>query len=155
MDTGDETFRAAVAIITVGMVLPAVPVAIGGDLIVASVSYEVFLTALAVGFGVVAFVVVEWLSLDRITFAFASLVWPWVVFFSALFVVLLLNAGEQIPEGSMANVVRTLYGDDWIWGTEPTAEFAYGAAFVIAGCGAMAVSAFLERHALHPTEDSE
>jgi len=155
MDTEDTTFRTAVAIITVGMVLPAFPVALGGDVIVASLTYEVFLTALAVGFGVLVFVVVERLSLDRITFAFALFVWPWIVFFTALFGILLLNEGEQIPEGPIANVVRTLYGSHWIWGTEQTTQFAYGAVFTIAGLGAIAISALLERRSLHPMERSE
>lgn len=155
MDTTARTFRTAAAIITVGMVLPAFPVALGSEMIVASLTYEAFLAALAVGFGVVVFVSVERLSLDRITFAFASFVWPWVVFFTALFGVLLLNEGEQIPEGPVANLVRTLYGDHWIWRGEPTTEFAYGAVFMIAGLGAVAVSEFLERRTLHSMENSE
>lgn len=143
-----------VAIITLGMVLPAFPVALGGNLIVASFTYDVFLTVLAFGFGVAGVVLLEWLSLDRITFAFASIAWPWVVFFTAFLRVLLLNEGEQIPEGHIANIVRTIYRNDWIWGAEPTTELAYGAFFMIAGVGAVVVSSLLEPHTHHLMEHS-
>ncbi|MFB6205380.1 MAG: hypothetical protein ABEJ05_02475 [Haloglomus sp.] len=155
MVTGDETFRKAVVIITVGMVVPALPIALAGDLIVASLSYRAFLGTLAVGYGAAVVVLLEWLSLDRPTFTFASLVWPWVVFLAALLVVLLLNDGEQIPRGPIADVVRTLYGNAWIWGQEGVVPFEYGAAFTIAGVGAVALSSRLQRGGLRPAEQFE
>jgi hypothetical protein len=138
------------------MALPALPVALVGDSIVASVSYVAFLGALAVGFCVAVVVLLERLSLDRSTFGFASLVWPWVVFFTALFGVLLLNEGEQIPRGPIADVVRTLYGYDVMWGIETTTtQFAYAAVFMLAGTGAVAVSSLLHRRTPQPTECSK
>lgn len=150
MVTGDETFRKAVGIITVGMVVPALPTALAGDVIVASLSYRAFLATIAVSYGVGLVVLLDWLSLDRCAFTFASIVWPWVVFFAGLFLVILLNRGEPIPQGPVADIVRTLYGDHWIWGQEAASRGEYGVVFMIAGIVAVALSWCLQRRGLQP-----
>lgn len=149
MVTGDRTFRKAVGIITLGMMIPAFPVALAGDLVVASLSYRVFLGLVAVAYGVIVVVLLDWLSLDRLTFIFTSLVWPWIVFFTTLFGILILNEGEQIPRGPIANIVRTLYGNHWIWGTETPGQVDYAAVFMITGIIAVAISSFLQRKGRH------
>lgn len=151
MVTGDETFRKAVVFITIGMVVPALPIALAGDFIVASFSYRVLLGTIAVSYGVAVVVLLEWLSLDRPTFAFASVVWPWVVFFAGIFAIRMLNKGEPIPQGPVADVVRTLYGHHWIWGQEGASALGeYGAVFMTAGIVAVALSSHLQKRGLLP-----
>lgn len=151
MAPGDPTFRKAIGIITLGMALPAIPAALAREQLVASLSYELFLGAVALTFAFAVLAVFERWSLDRITFAVALVVWPWVLYFGTIFGVLLLNREELIAQGPVARLVRTLYGHHWIWGSEPPMEFAYGVAFMLAGLGAVAIASLRHRQVLHQT----
>lgn len=139
MQTGDDTFRRAGIVFTLGMILPGVAVAFAGDLIVSALSYPAFLGGLGISFSLVVGALVNRSGVDRIGFLFASFVWPWVVFVASFLVVLLLNNDEQIPQGPLADVVRTLWGDSWFWGaTIPEASaVAYPAVFMLSGIAAV------------------
>lgn len=143
----DDTVRAAISLITAGMLLPALPVALAGEWLVTAFSYGTFLTAIGVGFGLVAFAVVEKLDLDRATFVFMTVVWPWIMGFGGLLGVLLLNEGEQIPRGPVADIFHTLTGDPMVWGTAAGEFelFGYGATYMIAGLSGVVLSAMLRR----------
>jgi hypothetical protein len=89
---------------------------------------------------------VELWALDRLTFLFVAVVWPWVVFFAGLFVVLTLNEGSQIPRGPAANVFRALRGDRYVWDLPAQGGwYHYGLTFVLAGIGTVALSVALDR----------
>lgn len=156
MERGDRTFRQAAIVFISGMILPGIAVALAGDLIVTAVSYHAFLGLLALGFGLVATAGIELLELDRLTFLFASFVWPWIVFLATLFVVLLLNSGEQIPEGPVADVVHTLWGNSRIWGASPSGSaVAYPAAFMLAGIAAIVLPHLYRRLSRELPVDAE
>lgn len=146
-EPADDTFRAAIGLVTVGMLLPALPVALAGEWLVAAFSYDMFLTAIGVSFGLVAFAAVEGFDLDHATFVFVAVVWPWIVGFGGLLGVLLLNEGEQIPRGPVADIFHTLTGDPMVWQTAvgEFELFSYGAAYMIGGVGAVVLSNVFRR----------
>jgi len=98
----------------------------------------------------------ELLDCDRLTFLFASFVWPWIVFLATLFVVLLVNNGEQIPEGPVADVVHTLWGNSRVWKTTPSGSaVAYPAAFMLAGIVAVVLQRFYRGASSEPHVEAE
>lgn len=128
------------------MILPGIAVALAGNLIVNTVSYHAFLGVLALGFGLITIAGFELMEFDRLTFLFGAFVWPWIVFFATLFLVLLLNNGEQIPEGPVVDVVHTLWGNGQSWGTTPSrSPLVYPAAFMITGIVAVGLQRFYRR----------
>lgn len=88
----------------------------------------------AVAYGLVARLLVEPEAMDPTSFLLVSLVWPWALLIGLLFALLLLNQGEQIPEGPVAEVYRLL-ARSW-----PGQFFGYGAVFAAAGVAAIGVS---------------
>lgn len=136
----DEDFPVAFAILVAGMVAPAFVVAAGRQLLTLYVNSLQFVTVAAVVFGLIAWILIERLELDRTTFSLVAIAIPWPVLFTALIGFLLLHRGQQIPQGLLADVFRFLIGD-------VEGFFAYGALFTIAGVGAAGVSRLVEARA--------
>lgn len=156
MTKGDRTFQQSAVIFISGMVLPGIVVVLAGDLLLTGVSYNAFLGMLALGFSLLTIACLELLEFDRLTFFFASFVWPWMVFLATLFVVLLLNKGEQIPEGPVADVVHTLWGNSQVWGTTPSdSALAYPATFMVAGGISVGIHRFYHRITREPRKEAE
>lgn len=129
----NEDLPAAVAILLVGMFVPALVATVARDLLSMYLTVRQFVLVFAVAFGVVSWLLIELLEIDRTTFFLASIVVPWPVLLASLFGVLLLNQGEQIPRGPVADVFRYLIGDVGSF-------LGYGAMFMLVGVGAVGVS---------------
>lgn len=130
----DEDFPAALAILLAGMLAPALVAAIARDFMSMYVTAREFVLVFAVGYGIVAWGLIERLDLDRTSFLLVSIVGPWPVLLASLFGVLLLNEGEQIATGPVADVFR------YLTGSSVASFFGYGALFTLAGAGAVALS---------------
>jgi len=129
---------APLALLALGMVAPGVLQVLAGDLLALYVSAGQLTVFVAVGYGLVAWLLVERDAVDRTSFLLVSLIWPWILVFGTLMVLLLLNQGEQISRGPLADVFRTLT-HDW------PGFLGYGAVFTVAGVATFAVSRRYER----------
>lgn len=140
----DEDLPAALAMLLAGMLAPALVAAVGRDLLSMYLSARGFVHVSAVAFGVVAWGLIEWLDLDRTTVLLVSIVAPWPVLLASLFGVLLLDQGEQVLAGPVADVFTYLAGRSF------ASLAGYGADFALAGVGAVALSKWVddlaERH---------
>lgn len=130
----DEDFPAAVGILLAGMLVPALVAGVARDFLSMYVTARQFVLVLVVGYGIVAWGLIERSDLDRTTFLLVSIAGPWPVLLATLFGVLLLNQGEQIATGPVADVFRYLAGGSF------ASFFGYGALFTLAGAGAVALS---------------
>lgn len=135
----DDAFPPAVALLLAGMLAPALVASLGRDVLALYLSGPRFALVSAGVFGVVAWGFIEWMDLDRTTVGLVSLAAPWPVLLASLFAVLLVNRGEPVPTGPVADVFRFLTGDT------VGSFFGYGAAFALAGLGAVALSAWVDR----------
>lgn len=133
----DEDFPIAFAVLVAGMLVPALVVAAGLELLELYVSSLEFVVIAAVAFGLLAWILIERRDIDRTSFGLVAVVWPWPVLFASLFGFLLLHRGQQIPRGPVADVFRFLIG-----GVE--GFFRYGALFALAGVAAVGVSRAVE-----------
>ncbi|MDY6819545.1 MAG: hypothetical protein SVG88_12870 [Halobacteriales archaeon] len=141
----DLTFRQATTVTTIGMILPAVPMALAGNQITTILNYHTFLGVLGLAFGLGLALLIERQAWDRLTVLFVVIVWPWVVFFTGLFTVLVLNEGEQIPGGPVADIYWQLVGSQYIWGGASPPPMIYGATFMCAGIGTVLLSVLVHR----------
>lgn len=133
----DEDFPTALAILVAGMIVPALVVLAGRELLELYVSSLQFVVAAAMGFWLLAWILIEHLEIDRTSFALVAIAWPWPVLFTALISFLLLHRDQQIPRGPVADTFRFLIGD-------AEGFFLYGALFALAGVAAVGVSRAVE-----------
>lgn len=134
-------------IITLGMVLPIVPVAFGPDVAytastnpvplpaVGAVEYHTFLISLAILHAVGLLLLIEHLDLDRLSFLLSSIVMPWIVVFGGVVLVLLI-AGTTWADHPVALLYNRLTGRGHV--------IAYGTAFFMGGIGAYLLSRILD-----------
>ncbi len=130
-------------IVTVGMVLPAIPVSLAQDVpdtassepvplvLIGAIEYQMFLVTLTVAFGLCSWFLLEFFDMDRISFLFTTLVWPWIVALSGLFLVRLI-AGRTWGEHGLAFVFSHLTGGGQL--------ILYGFAFMSGGVLASVLS---------------
>lgn len=136
----DEDFPMAFGLLIAGMSIPALVVGAGRSLLELYVSSLQFVVIAAFAFGLLAWILIERLDIDRTSFGLVAVAWPWPVLFVALMGFLLLHRGQQIPRGPVADVFRFLIGD-------VEGFFLYGGLFALAGLGAVGVSKVVEAHA--------
>lgn len=130
--SSDDLWR-PLALLALGMLAPGLVLAAAADLVSMYASAGQLVVAVAVAYGLVAWLLVERAVIDRMSFLLVSLVWPWLLLFGLLFTLLLLNEGEQIPQGPAADVFRSLTSG---W----PGFFGYAAVFAVAGLAAVGLS---------------
>jgi hypothetical protein len=138
----DEDFPTAFAVLVAGMLVPALAVAAGRELLKLYVSSLQFVTIAAIAFGLFAWILIERLDIDRTSFGLVAVAWPWPVLLAALFSFLLLHRDQPFPRGPVAEVFRFLIGD-------VEGFFRYGALFALAGVAAVVASKAVEARAAH------
>lgn len=136
----DEDLPVGLAILLTGMIVPALVLAVAQDIVTLYVGPLEFVLIAAAAFWLLAWVLIEYLKIDRTSFALVGVAWPWPVLFAALIGFLLLHRDEQVPQGPLADVFRFLIG-----GAE--SFFLYGALFALAAIGAVAASKAVESRA--------
>lgn len=121
------------AVLVLGMLAPAIAIVAGEELLTLYVSTDLLVGLFGVGYGLVAWYLIERRVVDRTSFLLVSVVWPWLLIIGLLFALLLLNQGEQIPLGPLADVFNALtYGWPGVLG--------YGGVFAVAGIAAVGLS---------------
>lgn len=144
----DEDLAPALAILLAGMLVPALLAAVGRDLLLLYLDARQFVHVFAVAYGITAWAFIVWLDLDRTTFILVSVVAPWPLLLASLYTVLLLNQEDTLLTGPVADVFTYLAGRSF------ASLFGYGADFMLAGIGAVALSKrvddLAERHERAP-----
>lgn len=139
MHDGAQTdFPRSVVLVVAGMLSPAVVVALASDPAALPVSGRGIVVIVAAAFGLASWLAIERRGLDRVDVLTASIVVPWLLLVAVTFLVLLLNRGEQIPRGPLADVFRFLIGSD-------DGFFVYGGSFALAGAVAVGLSTVYRR----------
>lgn len=143
-----DAFSRQVLVITVGMLLPAVLVALAEDVLhnahhplvplplIRAVEYDVFLLGLGLAFGIGSWLLIEIGYLDGVSFLLASIFLPWVIVFGSLFFVLLV-AGPNWSPHPVSVVYRQLTGGGQL--------IDYGIPFFLGGIMAYGLSRLKER----------
>lgn len=145
---GSDAFSRQALVITVGMLLPAVPVALAEDVshnahhpfvplpLIRAVEYDVFLLGLGLAFAIGSWLLIERSYLDRVSFLLASIFWPWVIVLGSVFFVL-LAAGPNWSPHPVSVVYRQLTGGGQ--------AIDYGIPFFLGGIIAYGLSRLKER----------
>jgi hypothetical protein len=120
---------APLALLSLGLLFPGVLWALSGDLIALYASAIELTIVVTTGYALLAWYLIDRGRVDRTSFLLVSLIWPWPLLIGLLMLVLLLNQGEQIARGPLADVFRAITAD---W---PGSIFGYGAVFAGAGIG--------------------
>lgn len=146
---GSDAFSRQVLVISVGMLLPAVPVALTEDVphnahhplvplpLIRAVEYDVFLFGLGLVFTIGSWFLIERGYLDRVSFLLASLIWPWVISIGSVFFVLLV-AGPNWSAHPVSVVYHQLTGGGQV--------IDYGIPFFLGGIIAYGLSRIKERY---------
>lgn len=128
-------------LLVLGMVAPGLAVLVAGDLLALYLSMTDLTLLVAAGYGLLAWVAIDRAWIDDTSYLLVSLIFPWPLVVGVLFVVVLLNQGEAIPRGPLADVFRALT-TDW-----PGSMFGYAAVFAGAGVGSVLLSRGYRRRA--------
>lgn len=106
---GSDAFSRQALVITVGMLLPAVPVTLAVDVpdtahhplvplpLIPAVEYDVFLLGLGLVFASGSWLFIERGHLDGVSFLLASIFWPLVIVLGSVFFVLLVPGPNWSP----------------------------------------------------------
>ncbi len=115
------------ALLVLGLLVPGLLWAIAGEFIGLYLSPIELTLVSIVGYGLLAWFLIDRGTLDRTSYVLVSLIWPWPLLFCVLLLLLLLHRGEQIPRGPLANIFRTVT-TDW-----PGSLIGYGALYTATG----------------------
>lgn len=145
----ESGFPLPALVVTIGMLLPAVPTALFGEIrydpnaeqfvavpMVGTIDNNIFLLGLGLLFALVSWTVIEHFDLDRLDYLLVSIVWPWVIVLGSVFGVFLLTGGTGMWDHPVGRVFIILTGDGAI---------PYGAAFMGGGIAAYGLTRLAER----------
>jgi len=132
---------APLALLSLGLLLPGLLWALAADLIALYGSAVALTIVVTIGYALTAWYLIDRDRIDRTSFLLVSLIWPWPLLFGLLVLVLLLNQGEQIARGPLANVFRAVT-TDW-----PGSLIGYGAVYAGTGVAVFLASRRYERQA--------
>ncbi len=127
------------ALLVAGLLAPGLCWAVAGDLLSLYLSAVELTLLVAVGYGLVAWFLIDSGSIDQTSFLLVSLIWPWPLLFGVLILLLLFNQGEQIMRGPVADIFRELTAD---W---PGSIFGYAAVYAGTGVAVFGLSRRYDR----------
>ncbi|MDX1745164.1 MAG: hypothetical protein R3324_04440 [Halobacteriales archaeon] len=125
---------APLALLSLGLILPGLLWAVYHEFIGLYLSAIELTLISTVGYGLLSWYLIDRGTVDRLSYLLVSLIWPWPLLFGVLFLLLLLNRGEQIPRGPLASTFRTVT-TGW-----PGSIFGYGAVFSATGIAVAVIS---------------